>query len=318
VAIDTRRTPPRLFASADSSHWGPSVFHSDDLGAAWQEPDRAPVAFPADAGSALERVWQLQPSGDDPDVVWAGAEPASLFRSDDGGVTFEIVRPLWDHPHRPQWEPGFGGLCLHTIVPAPDNLLVAISAAGVYRSADGGETWTASNKGIAASFRPDGYPEFGQCVHKVAPDAAGPSRLYLQNHGGVYRSDDGGASWLEIGSGLPADFGFPIVAHPHRAGTAYVFPLQADEARLPPDARPRVFRTTDAGASWEALSDGLPDRYYNAVLRDAFCADDAEPVGLYLGTRNGEVWASADEGAHWSLLAGQLADVLSVRAATIP
>jgi photosystem II stability/assembly factor-like uncharacterized protein len=319
VAIDTRAETPRLLAGADSNHWGPSVFHSDDLGATWQEPEQAPVAFPDDTDGALARVWQLQPGPvDEPGTVWAGAEPASLFRSDDGGLSFELVRALWDHPHRPSWEPGAGGMCLHTIIPHGDRLVTAISAAGVYRSLDGGRTWNASNTGIEARFFPDRYPEFGQCVHKIAADAEDPDRLYLQNHGGVYRSDDGGSSWNPIHAGLPADFGFAMVAHPRRGDSAFLYPLVSDEQRVPPDGASRVFATTDGGNTWEARAGGLPSEHvYGTVLRDAMCADDADPTGLYFGNRNGEVWASADVGAHWQSVATHLPDVLVVRAATL-
>jgi photosystem II stability/assembly factor-like uncharacterized protein len=319
VGIDTRVASPRLLVGADSNHWGPSVFHSDDLGATWREPERAPVAFPEDTDGALARVWQLQPGpADEPGVVWAGAEPASLFRSDDGGLSFELVRALWDHPHRPAWAPGAGGMCLHTIIPHGERLVTAISAAGVYRSLDGGQSWNASNTGIEARFFPDRYPEFGQCVHKIAADAEDPDRLYLQNHGGVYRSDDGGASWNPIHDGLPADFGFAMVAHPRRGDTAFLYPLVSDEHRVPPDGASRVFATADGGETWQARAGGLPTEHvYGTVLRDAMCADHADPTGLYFGNRNGEVWASADEGEHWQAVATHLPDVLSVRAATL-
>jgi hypothetical protein len=319
VAIDTRHDPPRLMVGADSNHWGPSVFRSDDLGASWPEPDAAPVAFPEDTGAALVRVWQLQPGADEePEVVWAGVEPAALFRSADGGRHFELVRALWDHPHRPHWEPGGGGMCLHTIVPQGERILVAVSAAGVYRSLDGGASWHASNTGIEARFMPDPYPEFGQCVHKVSVDAADPDRLYLQNHGGVYRSDDGGSTWTAIHDRLPTDFGFAVVAHPHQGDTAFLYPLVSDEDRVPAGRQNRVFRTADAGKSWEPLATGLPaEPSYGTVLRDAMCADGAEPLGLYFGNRNGEVWATADEGAHWNSVATHLPDVLVVRAAAI-
>jgi hypothetical protein len=321
VGIDTRQQPPRLLVGAESGHWGPSVFTSDDLGRTWQEPDRAPVAFPPDTEAALARVWQLQPAGEDePGVVWAGAEPASLFRSEDGGTTFELVRGLWDHPHRPSWEPGGGGMCLHTVIAQPERVVVAISAAGVYRSVDNAASWHAANAGIEARFFPDPYPEFGQCVHKIAVDATDPDRLYLQNHGGVFRSDDGAASWSPIHDGLPADFGFAMVAHPRRADTAFVYPLVSDQHRIPPDGASRVFRTTDAGASWEPVGEGLPSEHvYGTVLRDAMCADDADPCGLYFGNRNGEVWATrdADGDGRWAPVATHLSDVLTLRAATI-
>jgi photosystem II stability/assembly factor-like uncharacterized protein len=322
VAIDTRRSTPRLLASVTSSHFGPSITTSDDLGATWQEPDHAPVAFPESTGATLERVWQIQPGRpDEPDVVYAGTQPSALFRSDDGGRTYELVSGLWEHPHREKWGAGFGGQAIHTILPHPTDdqrILVAMSTGGVYRTADAGTSWTANNTGIKAYFLPDPWPEFGQCVHKVARDAGTAEHLYAQNHHGVYRSHDGGETWDSIADGLPSDFGFAMVAHPHRAGVIYNFPLTADGDRFPVDKRCRVFRSQDAGATWEALSDGLPDEpYYPSVLRDAMCADNAETAGVYFGTRSGEVFASADEGDHWSRIASHLPDVLSVRAAVV-
>ncbi|MGC4808822.1 WD40/YVTN/BNR-like repeat-containing protein [Micromonospora sp. DT233] len=322
VAIDKRRSVPRLLAGTTSSHFGPSVASSDDLGVSWHEPEHAPVAFPADTSATLGRVWQLTPAGPaEPDVVWAGTEPSALFRSADGGHTFELVRPLWDHPHREQWEAGFGGQAVHSVLPHPHDparLVVAMSTGGVYRSDDAGASWAPGNTGIRAYFMPDEWPEFGQCVHKIARDAGDPARLYAQNHHGVYRSDDEGRSWSSIAAGLPSDFGFPMVAHPTRPGTIWSFPLTADSRRFPADERCRVYRSADAGETWEALSAGLPDGpYYPAVLRDAMCADDADPAGVYFGTRCGEVYASRDEGDSWSLVAAHLPDVLCVRAAEV-
>ncbi|GGT59867.1 WD40/YVTN/BNR-like repeat-containing protein [Streptomyces purpureus] len=322
IGIDTRRDVPRLLVGGDSSHWGPSVFHSDDLGANWTEPKRQAIKFPKDTGASLERVWQLQPAGpEQPDVVFAGTEPAALFRSEDRGETFELVRPLWEHPTRSRWEPGGGGEAVHTVVTdprAPEALTVAVSAAGVFRSLDGGDSWAPSNKGVSAVFLPDPHPEFGQCVHKIAQDAGNADRLYLQNHWGVYRSDDAGGSWTDIGEGLPSDFGFAVAAHPHRPDVAYVFPINADEDRVPAGRRCRVYRTGDAGRSWEPLSAGLPDGdHYGTVLRDAMRTDDADPAGVYFGNRNGEVYASADDGDSWQQVAAHLPDVLCVRAAVI-
>ncbi|MDI3403827.1 WD40/YVTN/BNR-like repeat-containing protein [Streptomyces cavernicola] len=321
VAIDTRGDTPRLLAGGDSAHWGPSVFHSDDLGATWTEPTKAPVKFPKDTGASLERVWQLHPSAAEPDVVYAGTEPAALYRSEDRGESFELVRPLWEHPTRKQWVPGGGGEGLHTILTDardPRAITVAVSTAGVFRTEDGGASWAPSNSGVSAVFLPDPDPEFGQCVHKVARDAAEPDRLYLQNHWGVFRSDDGGARWTDIGGGLPSDFGFAVAAHPHRADTAYVFPINADIDRVPAEHRCRVFRTQDAGKTWEPLAEGLPETdHYGTVLRDALCTDDADPAGVYFGNRNGELYASADDGESWQRLASHLPDVLCVRAAVI-
>jgi photosystem II stability/assembly factor-like uncharacterized protein len=322
VCIDTRRGTPRLLAGAMSQHWGPSVRYSDDLGKTWGEPDQAPIAFPEGSGATLARVWQLKPGrAEEAEVVWAGTEPSALFRSEDGGVTYELVRGLWDHPHRPTWQPGGGGQCLHTVLPHPSDgqrMTVAMSTGGVYQTADGGQTWAPRNKGIEAYFLPDPYPEYGQCVHKVAGHPDRPEQMFLQNHGGVFRSDDGGGSWSPIGGGLPADFGFPIVAHPRQPGSAFVFPLLGDVDRTPPESRCRVYRTDDAGETWRPLDKGLPQKGFQAaVMRDAMSADDGDPAGLYFGSRSGAVFASADEGETWKTVALHLPDVLSVRAAVV-
>jgi photosystem II stability/assembly factor-like uncharacterized protein len=322
VGIDTRGLSPRILVGTHSEHWGPSVTWSDDLGKTWGEAEQAPVAFPPDTGAALARVWQLQPAGaDQPGVVWAGTEPGALFRSRDGGETYSLVRALWDHPERPQWEAGFGGQAVHTVLPHPDDgdrVLVAVSTGGVYITEDGGESWNPSNTGIRVSFGPDEYPSFGQCVHKVDRSPARPEQLFLQNHGGVYRSNDSGASWEPAENGLPATFGFPVVAHPNRAGTAYVFPVVADAFRMPPGGAGRVYRTTDGGESWQPSGVGLPSEgFWSLALRDAFSSDAGDPLGLYLGTRSGEVWASGDEGDTWSLAVAHLPDVLTVRATVL-
>ncbi|HTY70862.1 MAG TPA: exo-alpha-sialidase [Actinomycetes bacterium] len=322
VGIDTRRDPVRLLAGAHSQHWGPVVVRSDDLGETWTELERGAVRFPADLGASVEQVWQLQPGpAERPEEVWAGVEPAALFRSVDGGESFELVRGLWDHPHRPQWNPGAGGMCLHTVLPHPrdpDRLLVAISAGGVYRSEDGGSSWSASNTGIEARFMPDRYPEFGQCVHKVARFADDPDHLVAQNHGGVFTSTDDGRTWSLATAGLPADFGFGVATHPRRAGTAYLVPLVADAHRLPPDGQLQVWRTGDGASSWAAASAGLPDHCWTISLRDALTTDGADPLGIYVGTRGGEVWVSADEGEGWTLAGQRMPDVLCVRAAALP
>jgi photosystem II stability/assembly factor-like uncharacterized protein len=312
---------PRLLAGVTSSHWGPSVTTSDDLGATWQEPDEAPLAFPPGTDASVTRAWQFAASAAEPGVVYAGTEPSALFRSTDGGRTYSLVSGLWDHPHRPNWGAGYGGQAIHTVLPHPEDparVLVAMSAGGVYTTEDGGETWSASNTGIKAYFLPDPWPEYGQCVHKVARDCADPQRLYAQNHHGVYRSDDGGGHWDSIADGLPSDFGFPMVAHPHRPGVIYNFPLVADGMRFPPEHRCRVYRSEDAGKTWEALERGLPtEPFHLSVLRDAMSADDGDPAGIYFGTRSGEVYASPDEGDSWSLVAAHLPEVLCVRAVTV-
>jgi len=325
VLIDRRGDAPRLFAGSSSSWFGPQVYRSDDLGETWDETPNGAIRFPEDTGATLASVWQLQPgspAGDD-GVVWAGTEPGAVFKSTDRGETFELVRGLWDHPHRTEWNEGYGGQAFHTVLPHPkdaDRVLAAISTGGVYATEDGGTTWSPHNTGVKAEFMPGErtYPEFGQCVHKVARDSANPDRLYLQNHGGVYRSDDGGETWNDIASGLPSEFGFAMVAHPHRADTAYSFPITDAGGRWPVDGKARVARTTDAGESWELLGEGdLPDEYFAAVMRDAMCADDHETAGLYVGGRNGSVFCSADEGESWSEIHRDLPDVLVVRAATL-
>jgi photosystem II stability/assembly factor-like uncharacterized protein len=322
VLVDRRGDRPRLFAGCSSSWFGPQVRWSDDLGETWEETPNGAIRFPEDTGATLARVWQLVP-GVEEDEVWAGTEPGAIFRSTDRGQTFELVRGLWDHPHRTEWNEGFGGQAFHTIQPHPTDsgkVLAAISTGGVYRTEDGGEHWAPANKGVKVEFMPGerSFPEFGHCVHKVARAAADPDRLFLQNHGGVYRSDDGGDSWQDIAPGLPSEFGFAMVTHPRDRDTAYTFPISDAGARWPVDGEARVWRTTDAGATWSPLGDGsLPDGFYAAVMRDAMCADDQDPVGLYFGGRNGAVWASADEGASWTEVVRDLPDVLVVRAARV-
>lgn len=319
--VDTRGDQPRLLAGASSSWLGPQVRHSDDLGATWAETPNGAIRFPESTGATLERVWQLVP-GAEPGVVYAGTEPGAVFRSTDGGETFTLEQALWDHPHRPQWNAGFGGQAFHTVLPHPtdpQSVTAALSTGGVYQTNDGGASWEPRNQGIRAEFLPEGqqYPEFGQCVHKVTRHPARPERMYLQNHGGVYRSDDHGASWQSIAEGLPADFGFPIVVHPHEPDTVYVFPIGGGDRRYPPDAKARVWRSRDAGETWEELAAGLPDGFFVAVMRDAMCADGHERAGLYFGARNGAVWGSADEGDTWRQIVSDLPDVMCVRAAAI-
>ena len=314
----------RLLVGTESWHFGPSVWHSDDLGRTWTEPATAPITFPEDTDASLVRAWQFA-FGPEPGTVYAGVEPHALFRSTDGGYHFTLVRSLWDHPHRAEWFPGAGGAAIHTVLPGvlgsgerfPEAITVAMSTGGVYQSSDDGESWAPTNRGISAGFLPDPEPEFGQCVHKVtvAPDGS----FYAQNHHGVYRSASPATEgWRPIETGLPTDFGFAIVAHPHRAESAFNFPVVSQEVHLPPENRLRAYRTDDSGESWRAIDAGLPEEpYFGIVLRDAACTDGAEVPGFYFGTRNGDVYALTDDEERWHRVVAHLPDVLCVRAAEV-
>jgi photosystem II stability/assembly factor-like uncharacterized protein len=322
LAFDGRNGRRRTFAGTRSFHWGSVLRASDDFGKTWTAPERQNVRFPEDSGLALVQIWQVAhgpPS--EPDTLYCGVEPAALFRSTDAGETWEPVDGLLKHEHRAQWMPGGGGLCLHTIVPDPanrDRMLVAISTGGVYRTDDGGATWQPRNAGVRAEFLPDKHPEFGQCVHKVVHHPERPGRLFLQNHWGLYRSDDWGDSWHDIANGVPSDFGFALHAHPRDPDSAYIVPLESDMFRCVPEAKLRVYRTRDAGASWEPLGRGLPQKdAYETVLRDALAGDTLETPGLYFGTRSGKLFASADEGESWKALADGLPPIACVKAAVV-
>jgi len=314
----------RLLAATTDPRLGPCVRVSDDGGLAWDEPGARQVAFPADAETAVASLWHLhadrRPAASE--TVWAGVEPAALFRSDDGGDSFELVPGLWEHPDRPGWEPGSEGLALHSVVThpeRPDRVIVAVSTAGVYRSDDNGTTWQARNQGIEARLRPGALPKSGQCVHKLAVDALDPDVLWAQTHSGIYRSVDAGDHWESVGhvgepDGLPSDFGFPIVSHPEEPDTAYVVPLESDVYPFTPEGRCRVYRTTNGGLSWEALSEGLPrSNAHVTVLGDAFTVGAGQPCPLVFGSKSGHVFASVDSGESWRLVTSYLPPILCVR-----
>jgi photosystem II stability/assembly factor-like uncharacterized protein len=319
---DKRNGRNRTFVGANNAFIGSALRTSDDFGRTWTEPDQYTIKFPEDSGRALKQIWQVVPGrANEPDVMYCGVEPAALFESRDGGETWKPNRGLLNHEHQPRWQPGAGGLCLHTIVLDPKNpkrMLIAISAAGVYRTDDGGKTWKARNVGVRAEFLPDKYPEFGQCVHKVVQHPSQPERLFLQNHWGLYRSDDWGDSWTDIANGVPSDFGFAMQMHPNDPDTVYIVPLESDMFRCTPEAKLRVYRTTDAGASWEPLTEGLPQKNaYETVLRDAMTADSMDDAGIYFGTRSGKVFGSTDDGATWREIADSLPPVVCVKTAVL-
>ncbi|MGI8548456.1 MAG: WD40/YVTN/BNR-like repeat-containing protein, partial [Gemmatimonadaceae bacterium] len=264
LALDQRAGRRRMLAATRSFHWGSNVRASDDLGQSWTAPDRQNVKFSAESGSSLVQIWQITPGRvSEPDVLYCGVEPAALFESRDAGESWSMVQGLQDNPHRALWQPGGGGLCLHTIVVDPDNsdrMGVAVSSGGFYRTDDGGKSWRARNVGVRAEFLPNKHPEFGQCVHKVVHHPVRPERLFLQNHWGLYRSDDWGDSWSDIANGGPSDFGFAMQMHPHDPDTVYIVPIESDQFRCVPEAKMRVYRTRDSGASWEPLARGLPQK----------------------------------------------------------
>ena len=321
---DQRNGRARIWAAVNSSYWGSYLSTSDNLGRDWTEPEAYSIKFPEDSETSLKQIWQLEEGHtSDPDTLFCGVEPAALFRSDDAGASWSLVKGLFDHPHRPQWQPGGGGLCLHTILQDPDNedrMHIAISTGGVYRTDDGGQSWNPRNVGVRADFLPPEhrYPEFGQCVHKIVSHPSNPARLFLQNHWGLYRSDDAGDSWTDIANGVPSDFGFAMVNDPNDANSVFIIPLESDEFRCTPEAKLRVYRSRNAGESWEPLTNGLPqENAFETVLRDGMCNDDLKPAGIYFGTRNGKLFGSNNAGESWQSIAEGLPPIVCVKASVV-
>ena len=325
-----------ILVAAESPHFGPSIWRSGDLAATWHEPEQAPLAFPQDLAyrpldfetetpgadqpesdkkNTVKRVWQLT-FGLQSGRVWAGVEPTSLWRSDDGGQTFAFNRPLWEHTDHETWGPGGGGAAVHTIVPDPtdpNTLTIAMSSGGIYQTHDDGQSWTGVTKGITVDYGPDPEPASGQCIHKVARDAAGT--FFVQSHGPAYRSDKPEAGWTNISGTLPTNFGFSTRTHPTEPGVAMAWPVSDAMDRFPPDHRIAAWRTDDGGETWRPWGTGLPDEeYFGIVLRDASCVEGTDDPAWYFGTRCGDVWAAADADARWHQVAAHLPDVLCVRA----
>jgi len=353
--------PDRVFASQNTDWFGQVIQRSSDGGLTWEKPgsdspeqdaspsDEAPPPMPRgesnkfvydtseETGRPLTthqwydgtqhpwefaRVWHLEPSLIDPDVVYAGVEDAALFRTTDGGRSWHELAGLRGHDTGAEWMPGAGGMCLHTILLDPkdtDRIFVAISAAGSFRTEDGGRSWKPINRGLHSEFLPDPTAEIGHCVHRLAMHPSNPDTLFMQKHWDVMRSDDAGANWREISGDLPSDFGFPIEIHAHEPETVYVVPIKSDSEHYPPEGKLRVYRSRTGGNEWEALTDGLPQRdCYVNVLRDAMAVDSLDPCGIYFGTTGGQVYVSPDGGDHWAPIVRDLPSVLSVEVQTLP
>jgi photosystem II stability/assembly factor-like uncharacterized protein len=309
----------RTFACVTSAFYGPKIFYTDDLSAEWEQATG--VELPEDAELPLERLWTIVPAEDD-DHLYAGGAPGVLFESHDGGATWGLNQAFWEQPTRPDWSPGAGGMCMHSIATwpgDPSRVALAISAVGVWLTDDGGQTWRHGNKGMYPRYMPEEAREetITLCVHNMHRAPTRPERLFMQFHGGVYRSDDAGESWTSIADGLPSDFGFPMVMDPADPDNAYVIPLVADMDRTTPEGRVRVYETRDAGETWIERGDGLPSNdAYLTILRQAFCHEGSGPgMGLYFGATSGDVFGSGDAGKSWFTAATNLPPVHSVRAA---
>jgi photosystem II stability/assembly factor-like uncharacterized protein len=347
--------PNRIYASQTSGWFGQIIQRSDDGGKTWNPPGSKPEDLVGPEGMPkgesnkfaydtsdrtgrpltthqfydgsqhpweFKRVWHIEPSLTDPDTAYAGVEDAALFRTTDAGRTWHELSGLRGHPSGPNWMPGAGGMGLHTIVIDPTNpkrIFVAISAAGTFRSDDGGTTWKPINRGLKSQFLPDPDAEVGHCVHRIDVHPSRPSTLFMQKHWDIMRSDDAGESWTEVSGNLPTDFGFPIRVHAHQPDTIYVVPIKSDSEHFPLEGKLRVYRSKTGGNEWEPLTNGLPqENCYVNILRGAMAIDRLDPCGVYFGTTGGQVYASADNGDRWNPIVRDLPPVLSVEVQTLP
>ncbi len=308
-----------LYAATGGMVYSPTVQRSQDFGKSWELAET--IGLPEETGEKVQKLWHIEPGHEG--ELWLGGAPAVLFKSTDGGVTWEANQGLLEHPTRGKWQPGAGGLTCHSIQLDPtdrDRIYIGISAVGTWRSDDGGKSWQPKNKNVWAGFNPENeYPEWGQCVHKLLLHRGKEGRLWQQNHCGVYRTDDGMETWERLDeNGLPSDFGFPLMLDPHDPDAAYVIPQIGAENRVTCDGRLGVYRTRDAGASWELASNGLPEQAYVSLYREASAFDSGSPAGLYFGTHQGVVYASPDAGDTWVEAASELPPVFSVEVAEWP
>ena len=320
-AVLDQRRGRRLFAADNGDFFGSFLRYSDDFGQTWQEPEHG-IQFPQESNQKLVNIWIIEPGrSDEPGVVYAGVDPASLWVSTDDGMTWEPNMGLLSHPTRERWEPGGGGLCLHTIVVDPSNadrMWVGISAVGCMRTDDGGKSWVFANRNTRADFLPTRYPEFGQCIHRFVQHPTRPNVLYQQNHCGIYKSTNAGEDWTDIQQNLPSEFGFPIALDQHNPDTVFVV-VENPSGRANIEKQFTVYRTQNGGEQWEPLTKGLPAGPGVAlgVLRHAMCTDSVDPCGIYVGTNTGQLFASRDRGDNWNLIADFLPPIYSVTATTL-
>ena len=321
----------RIYASQYTEWFGQKVQRSDDGGETWTSVGDQ-FKYEGEVGThqsfdgtqqpwKFKRIWQFSPSDSDPDVVFAGVEDAALFRSNDAGLTWKEI-PGLRKAKGDLWQPGAGGMCLHTIIQDPvdkNKIFVAISAAGVFRTDDNGKNWKPINNGLISNFElPDSTAEVGHCVHNIAQHPSNPDVLFMQKHWDIMRSDDGGDNWKEVSGNLPSDFGFPISIHAHEPETVYVIPIKSDSEHFPPEGKLRVYRSRSGGNEWEALTNGLPqENCYVNILRSAMAVDEFDPCGIYFGTTGGQVYVSSDSGDHWQAIVHDLPPVLSVEVQTL-